>query len=199
MSAILQGQCKDCGYETRYFVAATGAIILDEGARIPDSYRDDQSPRVAVLAHPLAQSIEEAVEITFQEAQKAGRAVLIREQCCGACGHCYESRVLGFPKFALGCWPVIAVAVGIGVAVWMGTHSVAHTALALWITPFVVSAIIDFVAKRMILGKKTRIADPFCTSENCPECGSYFPKTRGVVPCPRCRKRRMKIEMVGIS
>lgn len=172
---------------------------MDEGTAVPETFRDDKSPRVVVLAHPLERSIEAAVGITFQEAQKAGRAILIREQCCGACGHYYESRVLGFPQFAQGCWPVIAVAVISGGAVWKLTQSVANTAMAVWIFPLVVSSIIDAVAKRMILRKESLIADPFCTSENCPECGSNIPKTWGLLPCPSCRKRSMKIEMIGKS
>lgn len=199
MAAILQGKCKDCGYKTPWFVGETGAIVLDEGDRAPYYCHDPKSPRIVVLTHPLEQSIEEDVGITYKEAQRAGRYIRICRQCCGSCGHFYESRVLGFPQFALGCWPPIAVAVSTGVAVWAATRSVRITAIAVWILPLVANSIVDLIAKQIILRKKTRIADPFCTSANCPECGSNCPKTRGVLPCPECRKTGMKIEMVAIS
>lgn len=197
MAAILQGKCKDCGYETPCFVGETGAIVLDEGQRAPYYCCDRQSKsqRIVVLTHPLEQSIEEEVGITYQEAQRDGRYIRICQQCCGSCGHFYESRLLGFPQFALGCWPPIAVAALTGVALWTESRAVWSGAIAV----FFLNLIANFIAKQIILRKKTRIADPFCTSPNCPKCGSNRPKISGVVPCPECRKTGMKIKMVAIS
>ena len=199
VATILQGKCKDCGYETPSFIESTGAIIGDEGAKGADCGTHEASPRIFVLHHPNERGIEAAAGITSRAACRSGRYIFICQRCCGSCGCFYESRILGLPRFALGYWPPMGIAVATGIWVMEATRSVSLAMIAFLIAPFVTISVIDFIAKKVVLWKKTRVADAFCTSENCPECDSNQPEVSGVVPCPGCRKKTMKIEMVAIS
>jgi len=205
MAGVYCAKCLSCGYESPHATDGSAGIIVDEPVKSVGTHRENN--RIVVLMHPLEGSILQETGYTMRSASREGRLLHIEKVFCRSCGRLYETRKL---VARIGCVlsaVLVLAAVAGGATVWYLTSRVdagfAVLCLALLTLAFI-GTLCEAVAASMVRRRFPERRAAYELKPCCPDCGStkyrslkaFIPRR---LPCPKCRQRTMKVEMVGIS
>jgi len=184
------------------------AIVLDEPAPADDIRADPDDRRIVYAPHPCeADTLQEygrtnSVLLSDILVSLAGRYLHCPDYFCKSCGHAYEARWLGANPGLFGCLLAICISIPAGVSVGITTSSIAAGLLWGWLALLPSYLLIYQTASVYIRLRYRQRAREF-RKYGCPNCGSRRAvRPNGAfraLPCPKCKKRTMKIKLVGWS
>jgi hypothetical protein len=198
------------------FPAGYGAVFLDEsqergsylvaGACVSTDVGEAELARqnnshLVVLAHPCESAILNSLGFSWTTLAWVGRFVQVHRVVCAKCGTFVDLRKLTAPP-AAGCMLGLVVGLAsevlwglwtddacVGFATWIGVTVVTHVIL---------SMLAYYYVRLRFRVRASSIDGPSC----CPNCLSEefvrIPR-RGMLPCPECGNRTMRIWTAGKS
>jgi hypothetical protein len=218
MSAIHQGICSNCGYETAPMAGECGAVLVTPPVKSEEkvavgrllaseilgdraTVQDDQ---LIVLGHPLETSILAGTGYTWHELLRQGRYVRITEVICRQCGNIFAKRQLAVPG-GVGCRVIslnliAGIVSGIGIGSW--THSLLLAIVTFIGAAWCLETGCETFAHRHLQRRFHERAIVFASDALCPVCNaddsvSFTSAKRN--RCPACREESLNVKMVGIS
>lgn len=213
MPIVFQLKCEACDYKGSEFSDYCLALIVDEGqtARLGDiDLVHPHDNRLIVLPHPCESSVVKKLDVTLEEAAWSGRIVTLKTVICEACGAVYETRrvsarCLSSSRYAKWFYIMPGFIGGVLVGWWQESIWIGFVSalLVMFVVSISFGSMIDRTLERKVRSRYAGHIARFDRGPGCPECGSkqcIEPQSHvRRLPCPRCRRRMVRIDFIGIS
>jgi hypothetical protein len=205
---IFQGICKDCGYESGQWSDRNIAVLLgrDNAAlslavnQVPAS-GDTGGLCLFVLPHPGEHRALERTGLTLDGATRLGRMVRLTTVVCRECGATYQRRRLCTSIGSTGCMIGLGASLISGIGAGVCRRSFEVGVLAFCGVMVLATAVIELIEWCLLQRFRAR-AWALRRARNCPKCGSDWAQAicrYRLVPCPNCKRRRVRFRMVARS
>ena len=211
MPTIHRAQCEACGYATDMHSDYAAALIdrppteMESAVPLPNSTAPGSpSPNVHLLTlpHPLETSVLETAGYTWEQAEEEGRLVYVANVLCADCGTLRERWSLREP-IHFGCATILLPMLMIMCLPLMFFHAL----LGVSVVGFLLGLQgLEALRERSDTARfRRRFADRMRWLESgvaCPACGSTKGTgfdTSDALPCPSCKAKALKTQVVGMS